>query len=96
MRKGEIEEPNFWIFTSVRFGYGPTKEQIKAGDYSKFPYERFRGVIVLNKELPLLWDRKPDSKGGRVMGFTGGAVKWVPEERALAYLRAAGQLPQKR
>ena len=92
VRKGEIRERHFHVFKSARFGYGPTKEQIKAGDYSKFPYERYRGEVdpAKAKMVPLLWDKKPDARGGRVVGLNGGAVKYYREERFEKLLKASG------
>ena len=41
--------------------------------------------------MPLIWDKKPDEQGGRIIGYTTGLVKWVEEKRAVEILEQAGQ-----
>ena len=91
---GDIGPENFSIFKSERFGVGPTKEQIEKGDYSDFPYGRFSGKVEKGK-VPLLWDKKPDKQGGRVVGFNGGAVKWLPEAKVQELLEQYNQTQSK-
>ena len=91
VRNGDIEQRHLKFLHSKRFGYGPSWEKAKRGDYSRFPYERLRKVAGVR--IPLLWDRQPDEKGGRVVGFSSGAVKWYPEERIQEMLKRFKQLP---
>jgi hypothetical protein len=43
VRNGDIRGSNIKILSSVRFKIGPTEEEATAGDYTKFPWERYRG-----------------------------------------------------
>lgn len=93
VRSGDLGEADLSLLRSARFGEGPSKEAIEAGDYSAFPYERFRGKVERDKVVPLLWDRKPDERGGRVVGLSSGAVKFYEEEQVQQMLREHGQTP---
>jgi len=65
---------------SARSGKGPTIEEIRAGDYTNFPYERARGEFsATGAERPVLWDRAPTEKGPRLIVFNNGTAKGVPE-----------------
>lgn len=99
VRKGDIEEHHFSMFRSERFDTGPSKEEILAGDYKNFPYERFRGEVKPmgeGKVVPLLWDKRPDARNGRVVGYSHGAVKYLAEAEVQELLKAHGQLPEKK
>ena len=98
-RKGEVKfkPDHLAVFGSARFGYGPAEAEIKKNDYSNFPYERFRsdGKPILGRaaQVPLIWDKQPDLKGGRLVGWSSGAVKWYPEARIQEMLKRFKQLP---
>ncbi|MFI5401492.1 MAG: hypothetical protein ACHQ1G_00935, partial [Planctomycetota bacterium] len=49
------------ICHSSRAGKGPTWEEIEAGDYRNFPYQRHRGVLDRKSyvRVPVVWDLKP-------------------------------------
>ena len=54
-----------------RDGVGPTLEQIRDGDYSQFPYQRAEGAASMeNGGKPVFWDRKPNSKGSRLVALS--------------------------
>jgi len=94
VRKGELREQDLPMLQSLRFDSGPSKLQIEGGDYRKFPYKRFKGVVDRNKVVPLFWDRKPDMKNGRVVAFNNGTVKYHTEAEVRELLKRHGQLPQ--
>lgn len=83
------------FFHSARLGSGPSRDEIAAGDYTNFPYERYRGpqrpLQDLDHPLPLLWDREPHSDGGRLVGLSNGSVQYWPVEQFEAGMEAAGQ-----
>ena len=65
---------------SARSGKGPTIEEIRAGDYTNFPYQRARGKFrATGAEKPVLWDRAPTEMGPRLIVFNNGTAKGVPE-----------------
>jgi len=93
VRKGDITQEHFALFRSSRFEKGPSVEEIEKGDYANFPYERFKGEVKLGALVPLLWDKEPDRNNGRVVGFSSGAAKYLPEDEVQALLEKHGQLP---
>ncbi len=98
VRTGEIEgEHDLKVYASKETGQQPTLEEMLAGDYSNFAYERFRGEVSANDPatVPLLWDKQPRRRGrevGRVVGLTGGRAVFMEEAELQALLRAHGQL----
>ena len=84
---------NSSVLRSARLGYGPSNEEIRRGDYTNFPYERYRGVVVPGESVPLLWDKEPDLRNGRVIGFSDGTVYWREEDEVRQILRSHGQIP---
>lgn len=69
------DDPESWVALtrSLRFDRGPTRDQIESGDYSGFPYGRWRGTVP-DETVPVVWDRKADSHGMRVVGFSDGTA----------------------
>jgi hypothetical protein len=63
---------------SERAGKGPTDEEIEAGDYTNFGWERYRGDGRLEgPPFPLLWDRKPDDDGKILVALSDGTARLV-------------------
>ncbi len=83
---------HYLAYWSSRSGTGPSTEEILDGDYSKFPYTRFKGRVTHGEHrVPLLWDRDPQPNGRRLVGFNGGTTKWMKEEDLQNLLRDLGQ-----
>ena len=80
------------ICTSARFGKGPTLAEIRAGDYSNFPYIRRRGPWKAGRarEIPLLWDPEPDDNNKRLVGFSSALVWMVSEDELRVLLEESG------
>jgi len=65
-----------------RSGQGPTLEQIRAGDYSQFPYQRAEGGASMeNGSKPVFWDREPMPTGSRLVALSDCAVFLVTDEK---------------
>jgi hypothetical protein len=92
VRTGEIGDTS--LFQSARYGRGPTEEEAKAGDYSKFPWERYRGARRLGgPPFPLLWEKDPDLDGRMLVARSDGMVAvWDPD----TFFRAVAELPIER
>ena len=58
VRTGAIEgEDDLQVYVSALTGQGPTLEEMLAGDYTNFPYERYRGEVSPNElGVPLIMD----------------------------------------
>lgn len=89
VRNGDIRGSNIKILRSARSGIGPTEEEATAGDYTKFPWERYRGEPRPRgaSPYPLLWDKRPDEDGWVLVALSDGtAYRWNQEalDRALA------------
>ena len=75
VRIGDVIQPQYGIFRSKRLGTGPTDKEIEAGDYTNFPWERYRGDGKLEgPPVPLLWERKPDKEGKVLVALSDGTV----------------------
>jgi hypothetical protein len=62
------------LFFGHRAGTGPSAEDIRAGNYDAFPFERCQGAPLRNQ--PLLWDPTQDTDSGlRMVAFANGAVR---------------------
>ena len=81
------------LLRSSRTGVGPSPSEIQKGDYTHFPYERFRGAAPPKKgeEVPILWDRVAHSDGTRLVALLTGVVKRMEEADVLALLDKCGQ-----
>ncbi|MHC4940874.1 MAG: SH3 domain-containing protein, partial [Planctomycetota bacterium] len=76
---------------SARTCRGPTVEEIKKGDYARFPYHRAgRWCTADSKRVaPVLWEKEADRNGKVVVAFNTGAVKYMERkeiERLIAEL----------
>ena len=88
----ELHGAYLWMLTSEVRG-GPTPEQVRAGDYSSFAYERFRGSVSANGkgDVPLLWDREPRD-GKRLVALNGARVTLMEEAELQSLLHEHGQV----
>ncbi|MCZ6571919.1 MAG: hypothetical protein ACE10D_05065 [Planctomycetota bacterium] len=95
VRMGEIEgEDDLQVYVSALTGQGPTLEEMLAGDYTNFPYERYRGEVSPNElGVPLLWDKQPcrGDSTGRIVGLTQGRCVFMEEAELQALLCRHGQ-----
>ena len=92
VRKGDITGTNIKIFRSERLGIGPTEGEAKDGDYTNFPWERYRGErnSADGPAFPLLWEKTPDEEGRVLVALSdGSAMLWgkAALDRALAEAR---------
>jgi hypothetical protein len=83
-------------FRSVRTGKGPTLAEVRANDYRNYPWGRHKRVpgrepVPGRGKVPMLWDLVPDEEGGRLVGFSDGAVKWLEEPDVQVLLERHGQ-----
>ena len=76
------------IYRSERLDLGPTLAEVRAGDYTNFPYQRFKGVP--SRGDPWLWDKRP-VRGQRFIVFGTSRLQRVDEQDARAILARAGQ-----
>ncbi|HEX5135637.1 MAG TPA: hypothetical protein VFY93_01570 [Planctomycetota bacterium] len=77
VRRGDITRERYDVFRSARSGTGPTDEKIERGDYTNFPWERYRGDGRLEgPPFPLLWERTPDKEGRVLVAFSDGSVEY--------------------
>lgn len=80
VRSGDVVREQYGIFRSVRSGTGPTDEEIERGDYTNFPWERYRGDGKPIGRFPLLWEKEPDKRGGRIVGFADGSAEYCESD----------------
>lgn len=74
-RSGEIRAEYLWVFRSDRSKTGPTEEEVKRGNYTNFPWERYRGDGKLEgPPVPLLWEKGPDDDGKVLVGLSDGTA----------------------
>ncbi len=82
--QGSTDDPDLLrsLCSSERKRGGPSYEMIKAGDYSRFPFERARGPVRRDDaDQMLFWDPEPDHYGVRLVAFCGGRVEEWPEAK---------------
>ncbi len=88
LRSGDLVPEHVKTFRSTRLGVGPTEEEVREGDYTNFPWARYRGDgRVRGRRVPLLWDREADEDGLCVVAFSDGSAEVLDRkrlERALA------------
>jgi hypothetical protein len=73
---GDIARENYDMFRSARMGKGPTDEEVERGDYTNFPWERYRGDGSEKKRferVPLLWEKEPGADGQHVVALNDGS-----------------------
>lgn len=76
VRSGEIPKTDYAILRRWPEEV-PSDYEIEHGDYTHFPYERYRGRAELDGRypIPLIWDAEPDSAGILIVGMSDGAVR---------------------
>jgi len=84
-----LDEDNARILFSNELDSGPTVEEIEAGDYARFAWERARVADVRDAKgrVPVIWYPKPH-RGHRLVGFTDGAIKLLTEEEFAELVRS--------
>jgi len=90
VRAGDIDRTHYDIFRSARLGQGPTDEEIERGDYTNFPWERYRGDGSDTRGaagIPLLWEKEPGADGEQLVGMSDGAVHVLSPEELKAALQ---------
>jgi hypothetical protein len=92
--KRELKERHPFVFRSQRTGAGPSLEELKRGDYTHFPYERWRGATPPKKfgRIPILWDRAPQPDGTRLVAMASGTAEVMQEAKLQKLLETYGQL----
>jgi hypothetical protein len=71
------------VCTDPRTGNGPTLKAIEAGDYTNFPYQRYRGRLGEDADpVPVLWEPRGTRKGGRLVAFSDGSVSFCSDPEA--------------
>jgi len=76
--KGQHFRAGYRILWSKRSGTGPTDEEVERGDYTNFPWERYRGDGKLEgAPVPLLWEKTPDDRGKVLVAFSDGTVSYA-------------------
>lgn len=89
VRRGDIPRGQYDLFRSGRMGTGPTDEEIERGDYTNLLWERYRGDGELGgPPFLLLWEKKPDKRGGRIVAFSDGSAKYLERAEFEKWLRA--------
>ena len=89
-----LDERVVEILRSERAGVGPPDQEVRAGDYQNFLWERARvdegrrqwilwtGEKGIDRNVtarPVLWEREPHH-GEYLVAFTDGSVKNLPED----------------
>ncbi len=79
--------------TSSRSGKGPQLAEIRARDYSNFPYVRRRGTWNPDRgrDVPIFWDPEPDANNERLVGFSSARTSMVGEDELRVLLEESGQ-----
>ncbi|MEM8882689.1 MAG: hypothetical protein AAGD14_01310 [Planctomycetota bacterium] len=77
VRSGDVTAKEYHFFRIPENRLHPTAKEIEKGDYTNFPYERYRGDgnIQVAKLIPLLWEKKPDADGKFMVLTNDGSVK---------------------
>lgn len=73
---------------SARARSGPTIEEIKAGDYKRFPYARINWKFALRdgNATAVLWDGSPQPTGHRLVVLDDGTCQTIHETEFAAFL----------
>jgi hypothetical protein len=80
VRSGAIAIENVDVLGSKRLGRSPTAEEIKRGDYTNFPWERYRGDGKPTAFTPLLWGQVP-AKDWWFVAFADGSVRMLEGDK---------------
>lgn len=89
VRMGDIARKNYVIYRSTRTGQGPTDDEIERGDYTNFPWERYRGDgsgLRGPTLIPLLWEKEPGADG-HLVGMNDGSARILSPEELKAALK---------
>jgi len=80
VRDGKIGREMYSLLRDPESGL-PTDEEIDRGDYTNFPYERYRGNGDWDPmhPVPFLWDKEPDVDGVFVVGMSDLSGKEMDE-----------------
>lgn len=75
VKTGRLVPEQFPVFRSHRRDVAPTEEEIRRGDYTSFPWERYRGdrTDCRPPVFPLLWEAQP-IRGLTLVGFSDGSA----------------------
>ncbi|MHC4952551.1 MAG: hypothetical protein ACYTGZ_01575 [Planctomycetota bacterium] len=75
---------------SARSKSGPTLDEIRAGDYRRFPYARINTPFDPRDEheTAVLWDASPQETGNRLVATDRGKARRIPENEFAAFLAA--------
>lgn len=86
--KGDIAREQYGVFRSNRQDKAPTEEEIGRGDYTNFPWERYRGEPgkLRRARVPLLWEKEPGADGQHVVGMSDGSAELMSAEGLAAAL----------
>jgi hypothetical protein len=86
--KDRVPETVVDLCRCARAGKGPTWDDIAAGDYATFGYQRSRGMFDREAapHVPVLWDRAPQD-GRRLALFSDGWVGLVAEAEVQEFFR---------
>lgn len=75
VRSGDIRKDDYVILRRWPEKI-PSDEEIERGDYTRFPYDRYRGTGELEpRPIPLVWDKEPDSEGVFIVGMSDGSTR---------------------
>ena len=86
-----IRDENELVALCSRLDRGPTLEEIRAGDYARFPYQRAEGGASMeNGQMPVFWDREPTAGGNRILALSDCSVHLVSENRLQGHLLRFG------
>jgi hypothetical protein len=66
--------------------HGPSRDDVAAGDYTNFPYQRRRGRFAPDAEpaVPILWER---SGAYRYVAFSDGSTRLLTDAEAADLFR---------
>jgi hypothetical protein len=80
VKSGDITRDNYDVLRKPGAKV-PTDAEIDAGDYTNFPYERYRGEAKRDgvRPVPLLWEKTPDREGIYVVGMSDGSARAVDQ-----------------
>ena len=85
VRKGEIERGSLRHRSAALDTAGPTDEEIKKGDYTKFPYERYHGdpkaLFGSAKIVPVLVGQEAGQEGRSASSLSARAPSSAIDEK---------------
>lgn len=91
MHAGDLAPEQLKTFCSALSGIGPTEAEVQQGDYTNFPWARYRGDgKIPGRRVPLLWSKEPDEDGLSVVAFSDGGGEILDRKRLERALAEAG------